>query len=215
MSKITHRLLQTAAGAALLATSLASQATITVYTSQAAFLSAVTAPGVDTFNDLSLSSAPSPITRTAGAYGYTGAVTTTSFFQAGTTADVWLSTNTATDAITFSGFTGGANAVGGLFFGSDINGAFAAGSLTLSATDASGTVTQTLVGAANSSFLGFVSDGALSSLVVSSVQPASGFLWPTVNNLTLAVSAVPEPGTYALLLAGLGVVGVLARRRRG
>lgn len=29
------------------------------------------------------------------------------------------------------------------------------------------------------------------------------------------VTAVPEPETYALLLAGLGVVGLVARRRRG
>lgn len=32
--------------------------------------------------------------------------------------------------------------------------------------------------------------------------------------LDLSISAVPEPGPYALLLAGLGVVGLLSRRRR-
>ncbi|QBE62708.1 PEP-CTERM sorting domain-containing protein [Pseudoduganella lutea] len=33
-----------------------------------------------------------------------------------------------------------------------------------------------------------------------------------VDNIT--VSAVPEPGTYAMMLAGLGLVGVVARRRK-
>lgn len=33
-----------------------------------------------------------------------------------------------------------------------------------------------------------------------------------VDNIT--VSPVPEPGTYAMMLAGLGVVGAIARRRR-
>lgn len=32
--------------------------------------------------------------------------------------------------------------------------------------------------------------------------------------LTLTVAAVPEPESYALLIAGLGVVGAIARRRR-
>lgn len=207
-------LIKPLAAAALLAVAGASHATITVFTSQAAFLAAVSAPGVDTFNDLALTSVPSPIVRNAGAYGYTGTVSTTSFFNAGTTADVWLSTNTATDTITFNTFTGGVSAAGGNFFGSDINGAFLAGNLTLTATDASGTITQTLTNATTTGFLGFVSTGALTSITITSVQPVSGFLWPTVNNLTLA-TAVPEVQTYAMMLAGLGLMGFMARRRRG
>lgn len=35
-----------------------------------------------------------------------------------------------------------------------------------------------------------------------------------IDNVNFSVTAVPEPGTTALLLAGLGVVGFLARRRR-
>jgi hypothetical protein len=210
-------LLKPLALAALLATAGVAQATIVVYTTQASFNAATSAQGVDTFTGLSITgSTPSPITRTAGAYTYTGAVTTTSFFGAGTTANPWLSTNTATDTMTFNTFLGGVQAVGGDFFGSDITGAFLAGDITITATDASGTVTQTIVGATTTSFLGFVSNGAMSSLTVTSVQPASGFLWPTLDNLTLAkaVVAVPEPETYAMMLAGLGLVGFFARRRR-
>jgi hypothetical protein len=35
-----------------------------------------------------------------------------------------------------------------------------------------------------------------------------------VDNFTVMAAAVPEPGTYALLLAGLAVIGSAARRRR-
>jgi hypothetical protein len=36
-----------------------------------------------------------------------------------------------------------------------------------------------------------------------------------IDNVTLSVTAVPEPGTYAMLLAGLGAIGFIARRHRG
>ena len=99
------------------------QAALTVYTSQAAFLAAVTAPGTDTFQDISITgSTPGPLNRSAGAYSYTVNSTLSLFYGAGTSTDHWLSTNTATDTITFNAIPANVRAIGGFFFGSDIGG---------------------------------------------------------------------------------------------
>jgi uncharacterized repeat protein (TIGR01451 family) len=170
----------------MLACASQAQAAITVYTTEADYLAAITAPGVDGYDGFSLAGAtPSPMVRSAGDYGYTGTAAN-NFYGAGTAGDPWLSTNTATDPITFNAFTGGTvRGVGGYFFGSNVAGAFAAGSMVVVATDASGSISESIVGATPTSFRGFVSDSAITSLVVSAVPPASGFLWPTVEDLTL------------------------------
>lgn len=86
-------------------------------------------------------------------------------------------------------------------------------SLMLTATDSTGSVSQTLVGATRFSFLGFVSDGMLTSLTITAVQPDRGGVFPTVNNLVLA-TAIPEPQSYVLLLAGLAAGLLVVSRRR-
>ena len=205
--------LKSVCAAALLACSSAALATPVAYTSLTSFLSITSHPGTDTFDDLSIvAPTTAPMARTAGAYGYTAVDTDGSFFGAGSDPDHWLSTDISTASIVFSGFLGRVQAAGGFFFGSDLFGAFAPGSIVVTATDATGTTSQTLTGASLTSFVGFLSSGGLTSLTVTATQPAGDFLWPTVNGLVLS-AAVPEPETYALMLAGLGALGWLTRRR--
>lgn len=201
--------LRSLALAALLSTAAAAHADITVYTSEAAFLAAVSAPGTDTFDDLSTVQYDSPLLRTAGAYSYS-ASSPRGLYGAGADPDHWLSTNYSSDPLTFSAFSAGVTALGGYFFGSDINGSFLPGA-TMTLTAASGeTQTVTLTDTNVGTFLGFVATSQLASVVLSAEQPPGAAAWPTVNNLTLAV---PEPASYGMLLAGLAVAGFAARRR--
>lgn len=48
---------------------------------------------------------------------------------------------------------------------------------------------------------------------LSFASSVSGNAGPALDNIS--VTAVPEPGTYAMFLAGLGLIGTIARRRTG
>jgi hypothetical protein len=62
-------------------------------------------------------------------------------------------------------------------------------------------------GSANSTYTPFVQNGVAVAAWLDTSATA------TANTFNLAVAAVPEPETYAMLLAGLGLMGAIARRR--
>ncbi len=210
--------------AALALCASASQAAITEYSSLATFQSAVLVTGTDSFNDLTRGVVlPGPLNRTAGAFGYVANATVTDaggnfanpFYNVGSAADTWLSTDSALATIRFTGFGANVNAIGGAFFPTSLAGVVTPASVTLVATDLAGSVTRTLVNTSESSFWGFVSNTTLVSLTmvaVNSTGTTTTNFFPAVNNLVLA-SAVPEPQTWALLMAGVLALGALRRRQ--
>ncbi|WP_229257440.1 PEPxxWA-CTERM sorting domain-containing protein [Duganella callida] len=60
-------------------------------------------------------------------------------------------------------------------------------------------------------FFGLFFDKPVTSITFSSIVPDDGLFF---DNIRYTVAAVPEPETWAMLAAGLGLVGVAGRRRR-
>lgn len=214
-------------GASLLAAACTAHAALTQFNSLAAFNAAIANAATDTFNDLLL---PCPtgntlsLIRAPGSYGYKAQLVGqgTSFCGPGG-SDQWLSTDLAGDSISFTTFTGGVHAIGGFFFNSDFNfNAQSGRSVTVTAVDGDDTEAAVLANTNSSSFLGFISDGLITSLTVTAnnTSTVGSLTWPTVNNLILGQrpaiddnpNPAPEPTTMALV--GLAALALASTRRR-
>ncbi len=191
------------------------QAQFTTYTSLASYLAAISGPATDTYDDLAPlgSQGTGELNRTVGAYSYRA--TNAEFFTVGTIADVWLSSNFVGSAITLNNFSSNVRGVGGYVFSTDIDGFVITPSrVIVRYANAGGTFTSTLTNPTSSSFFGVTSSSAITSFEV--VDQTDGGGWSTINDLVLggSPSVVPEPATYALVAAGLAVMGVASKRRR-
>lgn len=202
--------------AALLLSAGAAHADITAYTSQSAYLSAVGTTGVDTFDDLAIDEYEGPLARAAGSFAYelgTGIDAESPMLWGASDDDVdfWVTPGYSSDRLVFT-LTGPVAGAGGYFFGSDLSGySTPLESITITATDSGGaTLSWTIDAPEVNSFVGFVSDTTLTSVVV---EAGEMDVFATANDFHIS-APVPEPATYAMLLAGLGLLGHAARRRQ-
>lgn len=191
------------------------------YSDPARFMAALTNPGVDTFDDLSLGVTASPVYRSAGTHSYmafTNGWDTPMFrvVELGSPGDGSLSvdpTSPYEPRIMFRDFSSGVNAFGLYLYGID-----AGGQLETSAT---GTLTfhvacvrwddGTMIDPTMSPFIGVISNEQLTSVYIDTNFGVSNMRWPAVNNLILGTIVVPEPSA-AIPLSILLVGFQLARR---
>ena len=197
----------------LLASPVAQAMSITTYTSVSSWAAAVGASAlystpyeVENFNDGVLNSNLSITGPTVSLF-----VTPQPFFTPSDGKVMEAVVNAPTDVVTLS-FGGRKMYAMGAHW--NLKGPGGPGSnITLNLVDgATYTFTDYYSNQLGSSFRGFVSDTAFSSVVLSEGTACCQESFQ-MDNLKYA-QAVPEPETYAMLMAGLGLMGFVARRRK-
>jgi hypothetical protein len=192
-----HRLLPAVVLACMSTATMAS----TVYSSFAAFQAQV-APGSYTEHFDGLPNPPAgPAGFSGGGFAYAASAPSDIYLAGG-----FLGTSQIDEALTINFLSGNVYAVGADFFATDINDDLISTLVTITLSD--GTVETFTPTSLADSYRGFVSDLAISSLVISGPGQS---LYAGLDNLTVG-SALPEPSSWALV--GLALAGIAASRRR-
>jgi hypothetical protein len=182
--------------AALSAFSGHASAGVTYYTSQSDYAAALASSSTESFSSATLGSGLSYVSDAGVVYG-------------GVFNDRVVKGGAST---TFS-FGGDVNGFGGFF--DERPGDFGQG-LAFTLTLANGS-TETLsrqLGGDSGSFFGFISTDAFERVTLNGGDASGVAETYNVDNVQFgSLSAVPENGPVAMLLAGLGLLGVVARRR--
>jgi hypothetical protein len=188
----------------LLGAGFANAGLISAYTSQSSFLSAVDAGYFqETFS-----------TSTAGfSLGYSGdgyAYTASDTFGLQTLYG-WLQDTTSGDTITISFTSGTVTAIGGDFFAVNLGAAPSAGTVTLHFSDGK---TETIASPASStSFTGYTFNTPITSMTITAATSLFAARWAALDNFTVGM-ATPEPGSWTLLGAGMGLLVFAKLRHR-
>lgn len=224
--KLPSVALRCIAASALICTAGSASAAITFTSASASPV--FTGGSVDRYTDLTINSFLPGLSaaRTAGAFSYAVATTTlggpeSGLFVVPIAGNVGLSTAWFEDALQFTFNSADVLGFGGNFFrtnplgeavGANTGGATGAPTVSITVTDINGLSFTQAVNAGLTTFSGFISDVPLASATVR-VATLNNLVYVSADNVVL--SAVPEPGTYGLMALGLGLVSLLARRRRG
>lgn len=180
-----------------------------VYTTSASFLSNLN-PGyyTETFNTTIGGGAPaSGYTFTSGPFSYSMTTSVGTLYSGSGLFGVMNNTS----SLTINFLSGNINAVGANFFETNAIDQFVSSPISISLSDGTAlTYTPT----STSDYRGFIAGPGIYFTSLTMAAGGSG-QWESLDNLTVGNvvrSNVPEPGSVALL--GLGLIGLMAARRR-
>jgi hypothetical protein len=193
----------------------ATQAAIAVSTATtpASFAASVLG-SIDTFSSLTINSNVGPtLARSAGSLSYTLSAQSDMYSvpAAGTNA---VSTGNYIDTLIFNNFGTPVRSFGANFFGSNILGEATAGRVTIVVTDTNNLTFSTSIAAGSAaSFVGFLSDTPIASVLAFMTSPNTN-TFVTTDNVVLA-TAVPEASSWLMMALGGAALLAISARRRG